>query len=176
MRFKINSNFFNFSPELIIIPNGFWGFTSIWGRLGVASEKIAFISTQKANDVQRSYFKNSPRMMTTKFYTCLFGVGVMKNNFIYKVTDEAMSKLVKYGIPQYFLKYIREVVLRELPQDEKTPRKFSLDDLEFGFIIYLSCCAISFAAFLIEIFYWCVSSMWSFYKSINFIKKHVIRI
>jgi hypothetical protein len=133
----------------------------MWGRLSVASEKVAFVNSQKANDVQKSYFKNSPRMMTQKIYTYLYGVGMMRNNFIYDVTDEVMSKLVENGIPQYFLRYIRETILQRLPSDVKEPRKFSLDDLQFGFFIHLSCLGISIFVFALEMFIRPLAFCWS---------------
>jgi hypothetical protein len=133
----------------------------MWGGLSVASEKVAFVNSQKANDVQKSYFKNSPRMMTQKIYTYLYGVGMMRNNFIYDVTDEVMSKLVENGIPQYFLRYIRETILQRLPSDVKEPRKFSLDDLQFGFFIHLSCLGISIFVFALEMFIRPLAFCWS---------------
>lgn len=138
---------------MLLIPNNFWGFTAIWARLGIASEKIAYVNTQKSNDVSRSYFRDAPRMMTSKLMTYLFGVGVMKNNFIYQVTNDVMSKLVQNGIPQHFLNYIREVILRELPRSERAPKKFNFDDLKFGFMIFLKCCGISIVVFVIEVGY-----------------------
>jgi hypothetical protein len=80
-----------------------------------------------------------------------FGIGVMRNNFIHQVTEEAMNFLVSNGIPQYFLKYIREFVLRELPSEPKEPKKFGFEDLDFGFYIYLICCAVSICVFVVEI-------------------------
>lgn len=89
--------------------------------------------------------------MNLKLLVFHYGVGMMRNNFIYKVTEDAMRNLIDFGIPQYFLNYICENILRELPKDKKSPKKFSLNDLEFGFVIYLNCCGISIIIFVIEI-------------------------
>lgn len=81
----------------------------------------------------------------------LFGVSVMKNNFIYRVTEEVMSDLVVGGIPQNLLNYIETVVFRPSAPEPKDLKKFEIKDLEFGFVIYLQCCAASIIVFLIEI-------------------------
>lgn len=75
----------------------------------------------------------------------------MKNNFIYGVTEVVMSALVDNGIAQYFLSYISNFVLRPFPRDERVPEKFNIEDLEFGFFIFLVCCAASIFVFVAEI-------------------------
>jgi hypothetical protein len=77
-------------------------------------------------------------------------IAVMRNNFIFPVTQNAMRKLVPAGIPQHFLKYIYEFVLRGSPKDKKEPKKFDIKDLEFGFVIHMALCAISIVVFVLE--------------------------
>lgn len=91
--------------------------------------------------------------MKEKLQKFLYGVSLMRNNFLYNLTESVMSSLVEGGIPQYFLTYIEDVVLREKPSDPVEPKTFSIEDLEFGFIIFLVACGISIVAFLIEIVY-----------------------
>jgi hypothetical protein len=75
----------------------------------------------------------------------------MRNNFIYGLTDDVMSKLVENGIPQHFLQYILQVLPRKLPSAGNEPRKFSVEDLKFGFFIHMSLCAISLIVFILEV-------------------------
>lgn len=82
-----------------------------------------------------------------------FGVGVMKNNFIISVTDRAMGRMIQNGIPQYFLSYLDQVDFHAIPPDIEEPKVFELDDLAFGFYVFLASCGISFLAFLAELSY-----------------------
>lgn len=90
--------------------------------------------------------------MKSKIRTDKFGIATMRNNFIYKATEETMSALVENGIPQYFLKFIQKVILKEKPADPNEPKNFSVEDLEFGFVIFLLSCAASSVIFLLEVF------------------------
>lgn len=140
-----------FSPDFIKVPSNFWGFALVWGRMGIAAEKVAYMNTRKSADVLGSFFKNPPRMMPMKVGSYIYGVGVMKNNFIYKVTEDVMSDLVEGGIPQHFLSYIRKVILKPKLTDDKEPKRFGVDDLMFGFMIFLESCAVSIFVFVIEL-------------------------
>lgn len=88
--------------------------------------------------------------MKEKLQKFLYGISVMKNNFVFHVTEDVMSALVEGGIPQYFLAYIEDVILREMTADPATLKKFDVQDLEFGFVIYLVSCGLSIVVFLIE--------------------------
>lgn len=123
----------------------------ISARLGTVGERMAYMDNDRDYQVIKSLFKNSPRKMKSKLRNDKFGIATMTNNFIYGVTEDVMSALVVGGIPQYFLKYIEKNVLREMPVDPPEPKDFSIEDLEFGFMIFLICCGISIAIFLIEI-------------------------
>lgn len=98
-------------------------------------------------------FKNPPIMMKEKLQTFHYGVAVMKNNFIYHLTEDVMSALIEAGIPQYFLNYIEDVVLKELLADPIELKKFGVEDLTFGFVIFLGFCALSVLIFFLEIIY-----------------------
>jgi hypothetical protein len=89
--------------------------------------------------------------MNSKYRSKLLGVSVMRNNFIYEITENVMSALIPTGIPQYFAKFMEKVILRGRPEISKEIKKFSLEDLKFCFVIYLMACSASLGAFLIEI-------------------------
>lgn len=82
-----------------------------------------------------------------------------------------MRSLTQGGIPQYFLKYIQKVVLKELPADEQQPKKFSIEDLKFGFMIFLGCCGVSLVVFMIELAVFYVKNFVGLIILLNSIRK-----
>lgn len=117
------------------------------------SKKGACVTSKKSVTFFQSLSKNSPRRMPIKILTYFYGVGVMRNNFIFNVTQEAMTRMIPNGIPQYMLKYIEEVEFKPIPPDVVEPETFDVKDLEFGFVIFLVCCGVSTLAFLGELSY-----------------------
>lgn len=61
-----------------------------------------------------------------------------------------MDKLVEAGIPQYFLEYMYQFYFFDR-NEPHGPKVFSIDDLHFGFVVWLVTCSIALAAFLGEL-------------------------
>lgn len=62
-----------------------------------------------------------------------------------------MSKLVQSGIPKNFEKQIYENVFKPRLGEEEEKKVFSIEDLKFGFVIYLVACVGAILAFIGEI-------------------------
>lgn len=138
----------------MIFPCSLLGFALFWPRLGIASEKASFFIPWKDYLLIGTKFKgkHNPKLMTNyKYRTMVTGVGVMRNNFIYEVTQDVMKYLIQGGIVQNFVKYIENVVFKPLQDDGEEMRAFALKDLEFGFVIYLAACGVSFGTFVAEL-------------------------
>lgn len=103
--------------------------------------------------VMKSTFKPNYKRIPETIMSFNFGIGVMMNNFIFHATDKAMGQMIQNGIPQYFVKYLDEVDFHPMPADEKEPKVFGLDDLAFGFNVFLVYCGISFLTFVAELLY-----------------------
>lgn len=114
-------------------------------------DRGAYILTQKSQTVLKSTFKNPPRQMPLKLLIYHFGVGVLKNNFIFNLTDDAMSRLIQNGVPQHLLSFLKNDVMRPMAPDEAEPKVFELEDLNFGFYVFLVCCASSIFVFVVEV-------------------------
>jgi hypothetical protein len=143
----------NFSPNIITFPFNFFEYAKLWLRLSDPSEKVAYLDNRIGFVANRAMFKNPPVMMKEKLQKILYGVSLMRNNFLYDITESVMSGLIEGGIPQYFLTYIEDVVLREKPSDPIEPKKFGVEDLQFGFVIFLVACGVSISAVMIELIY-----------------------
>jgi hypothetical protein len=91
-------------------------------------------------------------MMNFKYRSNLFGVGVLRNNFIYEVTEDVIKYLVPAGIPQYFSRFIEKVVFHWAPPvEEKAAEVFNFEDLKFSFMILVFSLAFSSFVFVMEI-------------------------
>lgn len=138
-------------------------YAQVWGLLGMPGGKTAYLENDRNFQVTTALYKNPPKRMKSKVKTEKFGIATMRNNFIYNVTENVMSALVESGIAQYFFQYIKLVVLKGLPTDQQEPKKFSIEDLKFGFVIFLICCGISIVAFLCEILMFYGRKFFGFY-------------
>lgn len=79
-------------------------------------------------------------------------LGMVRNSFLYPIFDQIMRNLIPSGIPQYLPKLHSRLLFGYFKEIEsKIPKVLVLDDLEFGFIMWLIACGISIAAFLSEI-------------------------
>lgn len=74
-----------------------------------------------------------------------------RNSFIYKTLSQLMDKIVPAGIPQYLIKYHEDVVYKPfVPKIGNEPRILNISDLEYGFVLWLAACGVSFIGFLLE--------------------------
>jgi hypothetical protein len=75
----------------------------------------------------------------------------LKNSFIYDTISQIMHKLVPAGIPQYLIKYHEFNMFKVfVPVTLSSLRVLGLQDLEYGFVLWLGACGISTFGFLLE--------------------------
>lgn len=82
-----------------------------------------------------------------------YGIRTYKNNFIYHHIEDNMKLLIQAGFPQYHQTFVKETILWFSKDHGKNPKVFSIEDLQFGFIIWSISCGISLSVFMIEVFY-----------------------
>lgn len=80
-----------------------------------------------------------------------FGVCVSRKNFFMTLNHKVMNSLISGGIPQYLIDFYTKFDLRPILIPEKDPKVFDVDDLMFGFIIWLVACGVSITVFIIEV-------------------------
>lgn len=116
-----------------------------------SSLKIGIILTEKDHQTLRFAYKNVPQLLKQQYRELMIGFGVFKNNFIYNLFEKTMIPLVESGIPQHFLNRIMKFHLKPPDEEPETPKVFTLNDLQFGFIIWIITCLIAISAFFLEI-------------------------
>lgn len=88
--------------------------------------------------------------------TTSIGVGVPRNHFLFHSLERTMQLIIPAGIPQYlwtfhydtFFKIHKYKKIRK-----KVPKVLSVDDLSFGFVVWLFVCGIAVTCFLSEMVY-----------------------
>lgn len=128
--------------------------------LGDVNSKITFFIAQREIVVLKYLFVEPPYKMPYAYNSMLLGVSTTKNNFIFGITEEVIRDLNTGGIMQHFVKYIEEFIFRPRKHPEPyEPEVFSVERLEFGFVIWLVTCAVAIFAFLAELIIFNVSNL-----------------
>ena len=116
------------------------------------SKKVAVTFDEETYQIGISFFKKHPRKLKQYSEKILKGVATYRNNHAYWLIEDTMRILIQAGIPQYVKNYIFEVYFREIQESkEKIPKVFGIDDLDYGFIVWLIACSIAVAGFVVEL-------------------------
>lgn len=129
------------------------GLSLIFHQLAISSSKVAIAVTKKDFRILKTTLKHAPKLLKQETYTYMFGIGVYKHNFMFKLTYEVMEKLIQTGIHRYFMKYIMDYYFYDRIE-ERGPQVFSIDDLHFGFVIWLAACGVAVGAFGCEVLWY----------------------
>ena len=93
-------------------------------------------------------------------YVFLMGFNLERNSDFYEVFFEAMMRIVPAGIPQKLHRDICQTLVVKLGENaDNEPKVLTLDDLGFGFIIFLCACGVSSAFFVVEVAVWLLQKM-----------------
>ena len=137
---------------------------------------IAITIDLDSYNILKSVFGNMPRKIEVELFNMAKGVGVAQYNHVYWMMENTMRILIQAGIPQYVRKFIYEENFKPSQESKgKVPKVFSLDDLEFQFIIWLITCAVVFSVFVLELLWFHVNKMvkmYCFFKTIQQFTKH----
>lgn len=106
-------------------------------------EEIARILEFEAN-VRSSHLKE--RLLVVQL-----GIGTFLNHFLFQLLEEVMQGLITGGIAQRTWEFYKEIYLTLPSIPPKAPKILTLEDLNFGFFIWLAACGISSLVFFCEI-------------------------
>jgi hypothetical protein len=75
-----------------------------------------------------------------------------KNNFLVQHIDDMLNRFIETGIDKYHLNYGEWLDLKPFVEEIVDSRRIlALSDLEYGFVLWLGCCFVSFLVFIYEI-------------------------
>jgi hypothetical protein len=114
--------------------------------------KAAFTLDEDSMKIGQFLFNKIPDRLERKL--CLLkGIGLNKHNHAFWLIEDTMRILIPAGIPQWTRKFIYEMLFQKFKEEEDKPKVFTVEDFQFGFVIWSVACGISLVAFLMEIFY-----------------------
>ncbi|KAL7011992.1 hypothetical protein ACKWTF_014556 [Chironomus riparius] len=75
-----------------------------------------------------------------------------KNSFIHEVLNEVLEKTIPAGIPQHLIEYHTSLIYKKYePFVDSEPKVLTVNDLAFGFVLWLGSCGIAIFGFVYEI-------------------------
>jgi hypothetical protein len=88
----------------------------------------------------------------------------VRNSFLYKKLNQILEKLIPMGIPQYLVKYHEANMFGTfIASGLNGPTVLTVEDLTYGFVLWLGACGVSTVAFLMENLWFRVTRvLWNF--------------
>lgn len=118
-----------------------------------ASAKLAFFSTQPTFNNFNKFFKTSVYPFKNWLVTRHVGFGFPTNHFMLDFTDEIVTRLIPSGIIQHSIKFLDWCRYRDsIGENLKVPKILSMEDLSFGFVLWLNAGCFALFVFLMETF------------------------
>jgi hypothetical protein len=98
-------------------------------------------------------YPDMPRVIKERLISPPEGICVNRNNFARTLNEKVMNALITAGIPQHLYKFTVEFELKSPPDPPRGPKVFDVEDLKFGFMIWLATISISIASFFAEVIF-----------------------
>lgn len=97
-----------------------------------------------------------PILMEEIFVTFPVALKLRKNHYLFGIINEVMERIVPSGIPQFLHNFHRwnDFLRIMIDPPQKQTEVLTMNDLGFGFVMWLVACAISTFGFIIEITMW----------------------
>ncbi|CAG9811684.1 unnamed protein product [Chironomus riparius] len=117
-----------------------------------SSAKIALI----VDDIMTTFYdtqnigQNPWNQLDDRFFSTNIGIATQHSSFYFRMIKDTVDKLTDTGITTHLIK-TRVLVRRKYPKDESEPMILRIDDLLFGFNIFLGFCIISGLIFVVEL-------------------------
>lgn len=119
-----------------------------------SSAKLAFFQSEKFFETANIFCKGSLFPLRNIFINALpTALTVKKHSILESIFYDVMPRFVSSGIPQYLYEFHADLFhIGYLEFNEKLPKILTLDDLAFGFNLWLLACCLSTIGFICEVF------------------------
>jgi hypothetical protein len=143
--FKIKQNLFrpkvNYTSELIRMVDEGKAF----------DRKIAVLIEVDRPQIINTFMRiGMPDILKEHLLTLSTGFRMPRNHFMYHLTDDVVQNLLAAGILNFFKQFHVYACIKYYKEPEWEPKVFALDDLLFGFYIWLAACAVSLTVMALE--------------------------
>lgn len=109
-----------------------------------------------ADDILISFYETQNKgqdpwnQLDDRFYAVNIGIATQHSAFYFRMIKDTVDKLTDTGIVKHLIK-TRVLIRRKYPEDEAEPKILTIEDLLFGFNIFLGFCFICGFIFVIEV-------------------------
>ncbi|KAG5670248.1 hypothetical protein PVAND_000525 [Polypedilum vanderplanki] len=118
------------------------------------NEKFAFLVDSDFHAYLNTTFCQSLTKMENEKLTKMTSYFMFVNNILLHELNDIINRLVPTGIAQHLSDFGLWSLFRPIAEEFRDPRRIlSLNDLEFGFVLWLIACLISLVCFIFEISY-----------------------
>lgn len=94
------------------------------------------------------------------------------NSFIYEVLNEVLEKTIPAGIPQHLIEYHTWLMYKKYePNEDSEPRVLTVDDLTFGFVLWMGSCGIAILGIAFEILKFNLNKVWNSFAGLWMLSK-----
>jgi hypothetical protein len=94
----------------------------------------------------------SPMILEQGLFTIQNGFATYRNHFMFDLTEHLMQRFIPMGIAQHIFDFNHWLIFRQYIEIEsKEPQVLVMNDLGFGFVIWLIACGISTVGYFAEI-------------------------
>lgn len=142
------------------------------------TRKLAFFMPDIVERQLYEAFNIKGIILNQRYFVTNVGLATSNNHFIFHLADDVMQNLISAGIAQYLEKFYTDLDYpRYQEENGKEPVVLSIDDLNFGFVIWLVASGVSVMAFICEILHNCKVFLSNFLGLILFLKllTHVMK-
>ncbi|KAG5676176.1 hypothetical protein PVAND_006025 [Polypedilum vanderplanki] len=120
---------------------------------GEYSKKLAFFVDDITHAALNSTYKKSLAIMKNEGMSKMSALYMSSNNILLDYLNYFLNRLIPAGIPQFLAKYGFWFLYRPADFEILDPRRIlSMNDLEFGFVLWLIACFLSFYVFVCELY------------------------
>lgn len=118
------------------------------------SRKVAIPTMNHDYKIIRAAIKNPPKVLNDGNSMHVYSICVWNRKpFFGRSNIKISNALIEGGIIQYLFNYLLDFEVKALEEPPKEPKVFEVEDLKFGFMVWLAACGVSVIAFLIEVSY-----------------------
>lgn len=91
------------------------------------------------------------KVLPEVLFTTTVSLDFFSNCYMIQLFDKALQSMISGGIPQWKIKFYAEYFWLTYVEPPPEPQVLSIDDLNFGFVIWLVALGLSSLSFLCEI-------------------------
>ena len=145
-------NFSQFSRPLIKLLEYDEEALLVYKQSQKSSAKIALL----VDDILTTFYdsenkgQNPWNQLDERFFAVTIGIATLQSSFYFRIIKDTVDRLTDTGVIRHLIN-TRVLMLKKYPKDESEPKILSLEDLSYGFNIFLGFCLISGLIFIVEL-------------------------